>query len=45
MNKVFANHSKEKKIYPLTTGEIAKAQWAITTLKRHLSLMQFLIKD
>jgi hypothetical protein len=33
MNKVFANHSKEDKIYHLTTAEIAKAQWADTTLK------------
>jgi hypothetical protein len=33
IDKVFANCSKEDKIYPLTTAEIAKAQWANTTLK------------
>jgi hypothetical protein len=29
----FANHSKEDKIYPLTTAEIVKAQQANVTLK------------
>ncbi len=33
MNEVFANCSKEDKIYPLTAAEIAEAQWADTTLK------------
>jgi hypothetical protein len=28
MNEVFANCSKEDKTYPLTTEEIAEAQWA-----------------
>jgi hypothetical protein len=36
MNEVFANHSKEVKIYiyPLTTAEIAEAQQADATLKQ-----------
>ncbi len=33
INDVFASCSKEDKIYPLTTAEIAKAQQANTTLK------------
>jgi hypothetical protein len=33
MNKVFANHSDEDKIYPLTTEEIAEAQRADASLK------------
>jgi hypothetical protein len=33
MNEVFANPSKEDKIYPLTTEEIAEAQWADVHLK------------
>jgi hypothetical protein len=38
MNNVFANHSKEKEIYPLKVKEIAKAQrlerhFKVTTLK------------
>jgi hypothetical protein len=33
MSKVFANPSKEDKIYPLTTPEIAEAQQADATLK------------
>jgi hypothetical protein len=33
MNKVFANHSEEEKIYPLTTADIAKTQLANATLK------------
>jgi hypothetical protein len=33
MNEVFANRSKEDKIYPLTTEKIAKAQRADTSLK------------
>ncbi len=33
MNEVFANHSDEDEIYPLTTEEIAEAQWADTYLK------------
>jgi hypothetical protein len=33
MNGVFANHSKEDKIYPLTTADIAEAQQADATLK------------
>jgi hypothetical protein len=33
MTEVFANHSKEYKIYPLTTAEIAEAQWANATPK------------
>jgi hypothetical protein len=36
MNEVFANCREEDKIYPLTTAEIAEAQWADTSLK-HLS--------
>ncbi len=32
MNEVFANCSKEEKIYPLTT-EVAEAQWADASLK------------
>jgi hypothetical protein len=35
MNKVFANCSKEDKIYPLTTAEIAKGQRASAT-REHL---------
>ncbi len=33
MNQVFANCTKEDKIYPLTTEEIAEAQWADVSLK------------
>ncbi len=33
MNEVFANCSKEDKIYPLTTEEIAEALWADASLK------------
>jgi hypothetical protein len=33
MNEVFANHSDEGKIYPLTTAEIAAAQWVDASLK------------
>jgi hypothetical protein len=33
MNEVFANHSKEYKIYPLTTEETAEAQRADMSLK------------
>jgi hypothetical protein len=33
MNEVFANHSDEDEIYPLTIEEIAEAQWADATLK------------
>jgi hypothetical protein len=33
MNEVFANHSDEDEIYPLTTEEIAEAQWADTSLE------------
>jgi hypothetical protein len=33
MNEAFANCSKEDKIYPLTTEEIAEAQQADTSLK------------
>ncbi len=32
MNEVFANRSKEEKIYPLTTAKIAEAQQANSTL-------------
>jgi hypothetical protein len=34
MNEVFANHSKNDKVYPLTTVEIAEAQQDNPTLKR-----------
>jgi hypothetical protein len=33
MNEVFANCSDEDEIYPLTTVEIAEAQWADASLK------------
>ncbi len=33
MNQVFANRSEEDEIYPLTTVEIAAAQWADASLK------------
>jgi hypothetical protein len=33
MNAVFANHSDDDKIYPLTTHRIAEAQRADTTYK------------
>jgi hypothetical protein len=33
MNQVFANHSDEDEIYPLTTEEIAETQWADAPLK------------
>ncbi len=33
MNEVFANGSDEDEIYPLTTVEIAAAQWADASLK------------
>ncbi len=33
MKEVFANHSEEDEIYPLTTVEIAAAQWADASLK------------
>jgi hypothetical protein len=32
-NEVFNNRSKEDKIYPLTTEEIAEAQWTDVSLK------------
>jgi hypothetical protein len=38
MNKVFANCSKEDKIYHSTTAEIAKAQRANATLKHFFKL-------
>ncbi len=36
MNEVFANCSDEDEIYPLTTVEIAVAQWADASLKHLL---------
>ncbi len=33
MNEVFVNCSEEDEIYPLTTEEIAEAQWADASLK------------
>ncbi len=33
MNEVFANHSEENEVYPLTTEEIAEAQQADASLK------------
>ena len=33
MNVVFANRSEEDEIYPLTTKEIAEAQWADVSMK------------
>jgi hypothetical protein len=33
MNEVFANRSEEDEIYPLTTVNIAEAQWADASLK------------
>jgi hypothetical protein len=33
MYKVFSNCSKEDKIFPLTSADIAKAQWADATLQ------------
>jgi hypothetical protein len=33
LNEVFANCSEEDEIYPLTTEEIAEAQWADASLK------------
>ncbi len=33
MNEVFANRSEEDEVYPLTTVEIAAAQWADASLK------------
>jgi hypothetical protein len=33
MNEVFVNRSEEDEIYPLTTAEIAEAQWADASLK------------
>jgi hypothetical protein len=33
MNEVFVNCSDEDEIYPLTTAEIAAAQWADASLK------------
>jgi hypothetical protein len=38
---VFANHSKEEEIFPLTTPEIAKAQKADDKLKIASSAMQY----
>jgi hypothetical protein len=38
MNEVFANHSKEDKIYPLTSEEIAEAQQADASLKHLFKL-------
>jgi hypothetical protein len=40
MNEVFANHSDEDEIYPLTTVEIAEAQRADISLNTSLSAMQ-----
>jgi hypothetical protein len=34
LNEVFANYSDEDELYPLTTVEIAAAQWADASLKR-----------
>jgi hypothetical protein len=36
MNEVFANHSEEDKIYPLTTEEIVEARFADASLKHLL---------
>jgi hypothetical protein len=36
MNEVFANCSDKDEIYPLTTEEIAEAQWAYSSLKHLL---------
>ncbi len=33
MNEVFANRSDNDEIYPLTTVEIAEAQWTDASLK------------
>jgi hypothetical protein len=45
MNEVFANHSDEDKIYPLTTAEIAAAQRADASLKHLFKRNSVLIKD
>jgi hypothetical protein len=37
LNKVFANHSEEEKIFPLTTQEIAEAQKANDKLKHYFN--------
>jgi hypothetical protein len=39
-NKVFANHSKDDEIYPLTVTEIVDAQKADTKLNEFLNPMQ-----
>jgi hypothetical protein len=44
MNEVFANHSVEDEIYPLTTVEIAEAQRADALLK-HLFKRNAVIAD
>ncbi len=36
MDEAFVNHSKEDKIYPLTTEEIAEAHWADVSLETPL---------
>jgi hypothetical protein len=36
MNKVFANPSKEDKIWSFMTAKFAKAQWAVASLKHLL---------
>jgi hypothetical protein len=41
MNQVFANHSEEDEIYPLTVKEIVEAQKADTKLKHLFKAMLF----
>ncbi len=44
MNEVFANHSEEEKIYPLTVKEIIEAQKADNKLKHFFKLNETLDK-
>ncbi len=45
MNHVFANHSEEDEIIPLTVKEIVEAQKADTTLKHFFKRNAVLDKD
>jgi hypothetical protein len=45
LNKVFANHSEEEEIFPLTTPEIAEAQKAHSKLKHYFRRNAVLDKE
>ncbi len=45
LNQVFANHSKEEEIFPLTIPEIAEAQKADIKLKHCFKRNAVVVKD